>query len=226
MEASLDAFPGLLEGLPLGALSGVVSAHSHDVGAREDQHIRHDLSKTVRQGWNQHPQKLKLKGGVSHSLSVSITTINPYSRLLSWKCCFEYLLSSQQLRCCILRSRQRIRLRRIQSSGAEAQRCHSLRRWSRKWRPAAGQSQSCILLVAPFNGLNRAAETRSHQKLLRCWDKRCESATGSHRENVSWNPEAESYCPKARRRDTHLQRSVPANAARITGTLQISAIIT
>lgn len=48
VEASLDAFPGLLEGLPLGALGGVMSAHSHDVGAREDQHVRHDLSETVR----------------------------------------------------------------------------------------------------------------------------------------------------------------------------------
>lgn len=48
VEAGLDAFPGLLEGLPLGALSGVMSAHSHDVAAGEDQHVRHDLAKTQR----------------------------------------------------------------------------------------------------------------------------------------------------------------------------------
>lgn len=43
MEASLDAFPGLLEGLPLGALGWVMGAHSHDVGAGEDQNVGHDL---------------------------------------------------------------------------------------------------------------------------------------------------------------------------------------
>lgn len=43
MEASLDAFSGLLEGLPLGALGRVMGAHSHDVGAGEDQHVGHDL---------------------------------------------------------------------------------------------------------------------------------------------------------------------------------------
>lgn len=43
VEASLDAFPGLLEGLPLGALGGVVGAHSHDVGAGEDQNVGHYL---------------------------------------------------------------------------------------------------------------------------------------------------------------------------------------
>lgn len=49
VEASLDAFPGLLKGLPLGALSGVVSAYSHDVGAGEDQHIGHHLRTTMRE---------------------------------------------------------------------------------------------------------------------------------------------------------------------------------
>lgn len=49
MEASLDAFPGLLEGLPLGALSGVMGAHSHDVGTGEDQHVGHYLWKKVRE---------------------------------------------------------------------------------------------------------------------------------------------------------------------------------
>lgn len=48
MEASLDALPGLLEGLPLGALSGVMGAHSHDVGTGEDQHVGHYLLKGVR----------------------------------------------------------------------------------------------------------------------------------------------------------------------------------
>lgn len=48
VEAGLDALPGLLEGLPLGALGGVMSAHSHDVGAGEDQHVGHDLAKTQR----------------------------------------------------------------------------------------------------------------------------------------------------------------------------------
>lgn len=48
VEAGLDALPGLLEGLPLGALGGVMSAHAHDVGAGEDQHVRHDLAKTRR----------------------------------------------------------------------------------------------------------------------------------------------------------------------------------
>lgn len=48
VEASLDAFPGLLEGLPLGALGRVMSAHSHDVGAGEDQHVGHDLWKRER----------------------------------------------------------------------------------------------------------------------------------------------------------------------------------
>lgn len=45
VEASLDAFPGLLEGLPLGALGRVVGAHSHDVGAGEDEHVGHYLWK-------------------------------------------------------------------------------------------------------------------------------------------------------------------------------------
>lgn len=43
VQAGLDALPGLLEGLPLGALGGVVGAHPHDVGAGEDQHVGHDL---------------------------------------------------------------------------------------------------------------------------------------------------------------------------------------
>lgn len=46
VEASLDALPGLLEGLPLGALGGVMGAHAHDVGAGEDQHVGHDLWRT------------------------------------------------------------------------------------------------------------------------------------------------------------------------------------
>lgn len=45
VEASLDAFPGLLEGLPLGALGWVMGAHSHDVGTGEDQHIGDYLCK-------------------------------------------------------------------------------------------------------------------------------------------------------------------------------------
>lgn len=43
VEASLDALPGFLEGLPLGALSGVMGAHSHDVGTGENQHVGHYL---------------------------------------------------------------------------------------------------------------------------------------------------------------------------------------
>lgn len=53
----------------------------------------------------------------------------------------------------------------------ETHRCHPVRRWSRKWRPEAGQSQSRIPFIAPFNGLNQAAESHSHQKFLRCWDR-------------------------------------------------------
>lgn len=49
VEASLDAFPGLLEGLPLGALGRVMGAHPHDVGTGENQHIGHYLWKRVRE---------------------------------------------------------------------------------------------------------------------------------------------------------------------------------
>lgn len=45
VQASLDAFPGLLEGLPLGALSGVMGAHSHNVGTGEDQNVGHYLQR-------------------------------------------------------------------------------------------------------------------------------------------------------------------------------------
>lgn len=43
VEACLNAFPGLLEGLPLGALSRVMGAHSNDIGATEDQDVGHQL---------------------------------------------------------------------------------------------------------------------------------------------------------------------------------------
>lgn len=39
MEPSLDTLPSLLEGLSLGDLSWVVSAHTHNVGAGEDENI-------------------------------------------------------------------------------------------------------------------------------------------------------------------------------------------
>ena len=54
VQAGLDAFPGLLEGLPLGALGGVVGAHPHDVGAGEDQHVGHYLRERVGLwGWGE-----------------------------------------------------------------------------------------------------------------------------------------------------------------------------
>jgi hypothetical protein len=39
VEACLDAFPGLLEGLSLGDLSWIVGADAHDVGTGEDEDI-------------------------------------------------------------------------------------------------------------------------------------------------------------------------------------------
>lgn len=92
VEASLDALPGLLEGLPLGALGGVMSAHSHDVGAREDQHIRHDLPKTATV---LEAQKLKVNGISRRSrLLFSLGECKNqqstlFDRLLGWKCYFE-----------------------------------------------------------------------------------------------------------------------------------------
>lgn len=59
VEASLDAFPGLLEGLPLGALCRVMGAHANDVGAGEDQHIGHYLWRRVRE------RELEVKDGAS-----------------------------------------------------------------------------------------------------------------------------------------------------------------
>lgn len=56
VEASLDAFPGLLKGLPLGALSRIVGAYSHDVGTGEDQHVGHYLWKTVREKQLEHKE--------------------------------------------------------------------------------------------------------------------------------------------------------------------------
>lgn len=58
VEAGLDAFPGLLEGLPLGALGRVVGAHSHDVGAGEDQDVGHDLH-----GESRHEESERSWGG-------------------------------------------------------------------------------------------------------------------------------------------------------------------
>lgn len=45
VKARLDAFPGLLEGLPLGALCRVMGAHSNNVGAGENQNVGHYLWK-------------------------------------------------------------------------------------------------------------------------------------------------------------------------------------
>lgn len=45
MEPSLDTLPGLLEGLSLGDLSWVVSAHTHNVGAGEDEDIGDKLQR-------------------------------------------------------------------------------------------------------------------------------------------------------------------------------------
>lgn len=45
MEPSLDALPGLLEGLSLGDLGWVVSAHTHDVGAGEDEDVGDKLQR-------------------------------------------------------------------------------------------------------------------------------------------------------------------------------------
>lgn len=41
----MDALPGLLEGLSLGDLGWVVSAHTHDVGAREDEDVGDKLQR-------------------------------------------------------------------------------------------------------------------------------------------------------------------------------------
>jgi hypothetical protein len=50
MEASLDALPGLLEGLSLGALGWVVGTHAHDVSTGEDQDVGHYLKRGGRDG--------------------------------------------------------------------------------------------------------------------------------------------------------------------------------
>lgn len=43
VKACLDAFPGLLKGLPLGALSRVMGAHTNNVGAGENQNVGYYL---------------------------------------------------------------------------------------------------------------------------------------------------------------------------------------
>lgn len=43
VKASLNALPGLLKSLSLGALSWVMGADANDVGAGEDQNVGHDL---------------------------------------------------------------------------------------------------------------------------------------------------------------------------------------
>jgi hypothetical protein len=50
MEASLDALPGLLEGLSLGALGWVVGTHAHDVRTGEDQDVGHYLEREGDRG--------------------------------------------------------------------------------------------------------------------------------------------------------------------------------
>lgn len=45
VKPSLDTLPGLLEGLSLGDLSWVVSAHTHNVGAGEDEDIGDKLQR-------------------------------------------------------------------------------------------------------------------------------------------------------------------------------------
>lgn len=59
VEACLNAFPGLLEGLPLGALSRVMGAHPDDVGATEDQDVGHQLLGKRRKRGSFYNTKLK-----------------------------------------------------------------------------------------------------------------------------------------------------------------------
>lgn len=84
VEASLDAFPGLLEGLPLGALGGVVGAHSHNVGAGEDQNVGHYLWEKgggVSGGWGRPPwPELKFCSGHFLSADKEYRQSAPFSR--------------------------------------------------------------------------------------------------------------------------------------------------